>query len=592
MLVTYVLILATWGLWIGAFLGLGAMAIRPLARGIGLRDRMEGGLWLGLALTLLIVTAASLLGPLGGPLGIAICAFVLIAGWSSMVTLLIRHGSRCLRILAASMSLRRIPTLATIGLLGLALLLLVRFASAAPMDGDAGLYRMGSINYASVYGTVPGLANLHDRFGFNSGLWPFAATLGNGLWANQGFRLVGGLCVAVMLTGTALRLVVPRRRGPSAGDWFFVVATAFTLAMILTDPGRWVPSPPQDLLILVLGAASTGFLVDFVQRRDRQWTGALAIVMAATAGSIRPLGWALLAATVPVVAGLTWWRERGENGARRRTLSALVWPVAYCALLAAAMIARDVILSGWIFFPLSAFPVDVPWQSVNPQETSEWVTSWGRAPNEPKDVVLASNAWFGPWFESFKSSRPVYLELMMGIGLALPLAWAQGRKAWQKTLPNLPWAWLPTLVVGIVWFVTAPDTRFGWVAFVGATGVPLALLLAHRAYPAMPLRVAGLLVLVLMVVSNVINGRVNPRGDAPEMTNLHWGAISIDIPLGPVPIWPVKPLRLLDGTPVTYSPNGTCWNQFPLCVYQPGTIDSVYRLGPDISDGFAVAGRE
>ena len=70
MLVTYLLILATWVLWIGAFAGLGLIALQPFARSIEIRDRIEAGLWLGLALTLLFASVASLLGPLGGTLGI------------------------------------------------------------------------------------------------------------------------------------------------------------------------------------------------------------------------------------------------------------------------------------------------------------------------------------------------------------------------------------------------------------------------------------------------------------------------------------------------------------------------------------------
>lgn len=586
MLVTYLLILATWVLWIGAFAGLGLIALQPFARSIEMRDRVDAGLWLGLALTLLFATAASLVGPLGGTLGILVCSVVCVVGWAVLIVVVVRHGGPALRSFIGSLSVRRIPTLITVGLLGLALLLLVRFAAAAPMDADAGLYRLGAINYASSYGTVPGLANLHDRFGFNSSLWPFAATVGNGLWANQGFRLVGGLFVAVLLVGTALRLLVPRRKGPSSGDWFFVSGTAFTLAMILTDSGRWVPSPPQDLTILVLGVASTAFLLDFVQRSDRQWTGAMAVIMAAAAGSIRPLGWVLLAVTVAIVAWLTWWRRRGTERALAGTGAYLAAPVALCALLVGAMLIRDAILSGWLLFPLSAFPVDVPWQAPNPKGLSEWVTSWGRAPNQPKDVVLASNEWFGPWFTEFRSSRPVYLELLMGIGLVIPLAWASGRRAWRRMLVNLPWAWGPTLAVGVAWFITAPDVRFGWVALVGLAGVPLALLLAFGAYPAFPLRIVGALILLLMVASNVLNSRLAPRGNPPEATTLTWGPISIDVALGPVPEAVTSPGELRDGTPITFGSNGWCWNEFPLCVLEGGAQD-VYRLGPSISDGFA-----
>jgi hypothetical protein len=495
-----------------------------------------------------------------------------------------------LATVAESLLWRRWPSLFFAGLLVLAFFFLVRLISAEPMDGDAGLYRLGAINYASTYGTVPGLANLQDRFGFNSSVWPLAALLGNGLWKGEGFRLVSGLFASVLLWSTFARVVIRRRGGRTAGDWFMVVGTCFTIAMILTDTGRWVPSPSQDLIVLVVSVVSSGFLLDYIWKREGVWNAAMAVILAAVVGSVRPLGWVLALITCLVLLWLTSPWSSGPVTTLREWIEFLVPPAMYAGALLAVMMARDVVLSGWIFFPSSVMPIDVPWRTKNPIGLAQWVTSWGRAPWQNKDVVLASSDWFKPWLAGFRSSREVYLSALMGLAVVVPACWRRGRAALIASARQLMWVWPPTLLMGAVWFITAPDVRFGWPAFVGLAGIPLALVLAHGAYPAALARIAGLAILSLMLVSNILNGRVLPRGAPPQEQMLRWGALTIPVMLGPAAERSPIPGKLGDDTPIVYAADGACWNLFPLCLLKGEGADA-YRLGPDISDGFATTAR-
>ena len=583
---TYLLILATWVTWFIAIFGIGLIAGSPFRFNARFRDKVDAAPWLGLALLLLLVSAANLAVPLGGSAGSTVATLFIVLGWITTVTFLVRNCGRIVNGIRGIFTWRHLPNLVFVALIVCALFLLVRFATAEPMDGDTGLYRMGAINYASEYGTVPGLANIQSRYGFNSSLWSLSALLGNGLWAGEGYRLVIGLLVTVLLTATAIRVAWPRRCGPRPSDWYFVIGTSFTLAIILTDTGRWVPSPGQDISVLVLSIASTGLLLDFVQRPIRWSSGVISVVCAVAAGSLRPLGWVLAGTTLTIVIALAWIHARRSPDRRNELVLMTGISVTYFAVMLAVMLARDALLSGWLLYPLSILPLNVSWLATDPTTVAQWVTSYGRAPGVEKDVVLASNDWFGPWLTTFVHSREVYLCGLMAIGLILPLLWSQGRGAWRRTLCRLGWAWPPTLMALGVWFTSAPDVRFGWAALLGVVAVPLALLLAYRAFPAQLVKSLGLMILIVMAFTNLLNGRLAPRGEptAPQVAT--WGMLHVELQLSPPRDVVTVNSQLPDGTPITHpTQNGECWDVFPMCL-APNEGGGTYRLGPDISDGF------
>jgi hypothetical protein len=489
--------------------------------------------------------------------------------------------------LGRGLSARRLPVLIVIALFGLGVVLVARFATAEPMDADAGGYRIGAILYAEAFKAVPGLANLHFRFGFDSTLWPFAALTGNGIWAGQGFRLVTGLFLSLLFIDIAMRVLAPRRTGSRPGDWFIILAASFIGAIILTDSGRWVPSPAQDICVLIVAVAATGFLVDFVGKaRNPRLSGSMAIVLSCAAGTLRPLGWLLAGATVAVVASVLLHQARQRALPARRVFRQLLPPVLFGVMAFLVMGARDWVLSGWLLYPLPAAPFPVSWRAADPTNVSRWITSWGRAPELDAEAVLASNDWLGPWIGNFWASRELYLLRFMAIAAVLPLAWPAGRRAWRAAWRPSLLAMLPSALTVVAWFVTAPDVRFGWAGLIGVVAVPLSFVLQRNAYPYWIARGVGAAILVVMLVTQFLNGRVNPRGADPVATTAGWGFLHTTLHLAPPPNTKTISGTLSDGTPVTYPAEGNnCWASFPLCLL-PGSGGNVVRRGDQISDGF------
>ena len=70
--------------------------------------------------------------------------------------------------------------------------LLANWSIGSAQQGDSSLYHIGLVDYAAKYPDIPGLANLHSRFGFNSTTYLVSAAFQNGLWKIEGYRLANG----------------------------------------------------------------------------------------------------------------------------------------------------------------------------------------------------------------------------------------------------------------------------------------------------------------------------------------------------------------------------------------------------------------
>jgi hypothetical protein len=404
---------------------------------------------------------------------------------------------------------------------------------------------------------------------------------------------VTGVFLTALVADIVLRILVPRSSGKRPGDWFMVIAGAYIGALILTDSGRWVPSPAQDVTTYVLAVASTAYLADFISTRSSGLTsdGNLSVVAGVAAATLRPLGWVIAAMTVVVVGLVSVHFARAGRVSIARHLRSFAPSLIFATGFLAIMLARDAFLTGWLMFPMKSFPIDVAWRTVDPTGTSRAITAWGRAPGLPADQVLADTQWVGPWLISFRSSREVYLLSLTALGVVAPALWSRGRSAWRASWAAIVLTSIPSVAYTAVWFVTAPDVRFAWAGLLALVAVPLAFLLAADAYPAMPLRIVGACVLVVMLGANVVNNRVFPRGGPPVEVAASFGPIPLTLHLTPPASVTTKPGKLADGTPIVYPVESErCWLVFPLCLL-PGSGGDVKQLGANVSDGYALVSR-
>lgn len=356
--------------------------------------------------------------------------------------------------------------------------------------------------------------------------------------------------------------------------------------IIFTDAGRWVPSPAQDVVVYVLTVVSTAFLIDFLAHPTKGiWSATNAVLIAALAGSVRPLGWLFFILSLSVIALAL---KLSRVSWRAMALSMRL-PLAFSFTLAVVTIVRDFLLSGWALYPLGLISLPVPWRTIPGDGARDGITTYARAPCIDMNEVLASNDWFVPWIEAFLQSREVFFLRMMLIGALLPLLRPSGRRAWKVISKPLSLALIPSLGTSIIWFITAPDLRFGWGAILGLCAIPGALLLAASAYPQGLAKALGVVALVAFMATQVLNGRYEPRGADPVPLERQLGPAGVTIHLGPPPTPQAVNGSLGDGTKITFpAVGGNCYDIFPLCLL-PDSGANVRSLGSRIDDGFAIS---
>jgi hypothetical protein len=409
--------------------------------------------------------------------------------------------------------------------------------------------------------------------------------MGNGFWEDNGFRIVTGFVFLLLLTEVGLRILAPRKRTP--GDFLIVLGWAFAAWVVLDDSGRWMASPSQDLMALVTALVAFVFLVDFINPSSRQpWFASAALITAATSASIRPLSWLLVVSLLLTIYLASIWlkpRERIGLGAHLYLLPTL----GVVFVLGVVMMIRDAIISGWLLFPFTAFPLPLDWRTANPKGDSLGITWWGRAPGSSIDQAQAQG-WFGPWLDSFIFGREMRFFALAIIASLLPILWLAGRRAWRQSWPAISLSLLPALVVSIVWFVMAPDIRFGWAGLFALAGIPVAFLLAAHAYPRWLYQASFFVLVALGVATNSRAGHFDQRGNEPSAYSLNIAGREVSVLLGPPNAVRTVPGRLGDGTPIVYPRDGeNCYMVFPLCLL-PGSGTNIEKRGDAITDGFRV----
>lgn len=579
---TSALILSTWLVWAFATVGIGLALTTTLIPLSSRRLQLQVSIWLGLLTLAVAILVLNFLAGIASTTGATLAALWIVGGWVAFVVWMFKYHSVFSASLKKLLRISNWPALILGALIASSLIVAAFFAAAEPMDADAGIYRMGSINYAAQFHVIPGLANLHDRFGFNSLLWPVAALFENGLWLGNGFRIVTGFFFTLFVIDILFRTVVPRQRTP--GDYYSILALAFLGWVALSDSGRWIPSPAQDVVAFLFFSVAVAYLLDFVNCTNRNSAlAAVSIIAASLAGAVRPLGWLLLFAIL--LATLFGLRikpiQRHPHNGRRLAVAASIG----ASLLGTIMLARDVILSGWLLYPIDFLAMPVDWIAPKPTLTSQWITAYARDPNGDAESVLASNAWLETWIPVFISSRELRFLVLVAAAAMIPILWKSGRRAWWTMKSTILLGLIPATFTMSAWFITAPDVRFGWGPLLSIVAVPLAALLSAHAYPKIAIYVIFYTLLIVGIATNFRSGRFELRGGELTERETQFLGINVTLNLADSPEVKTYSGQLADGTPVTYAVRGGCYNEFPLCLL-PDSGSQVVRRGTSLQDGF------
>jgi hypothetical protein len=481
-------------------------------------------------------------------------------------------------------------------------------------DYDFGLYHLNVITYAEHYAAVPGLANLHSRLAAGDAHLLLAAFLDQSPLDGAGPHLVVGLLVSLLFLDVGLRFA--RTSEPSFSRRLALLLVPAAVVIGSLAPQQRLSSPNLDLGVVVAAVVGMLYLAECVEHAFDPGAALTGAAMLAVAAATRPLYWPLVAFAAVVFI------------ASARSLRAAVAVCALPAVVAIGWLARQAVLSGYPFYPLTFGAISANWRVPTAVMTSarRGDEAWARWPGTEPNTVFASWHWLHAyWLAKRARDADVVLPGLLLACVAPSLVADPDRQ--QRTRPMLAVV-VPSIAILVVWFLTAPDPRFvfGLIWLVPAGLASWALPpLGRTSWPALGLATAAGAAVVIWLgrhelpwmlpaaliaggaaalVVLGLRGRYGPlvawatvlaaviAALAYPLGSLHLERGNGNGPLGiPLPVAPqLVTVTTSSGLQLSQPANGgdQCW-QVTLCV--PALISTNLHLrGAGVAQGFSVDG--
>jgi hypothetical protein len=414
---------------------------------------------------------------------------------------------------------------------------------------DTNLYHLQVVKWNATYSAVPGLANLHLRFGYNNSVHLFGALV-DAFWQGVGVHAMNSFLIAATLAHWATEIFCARTPRGRLRQTYCMLTLPFLLAKLWTEE---IASFSTDLPLALLCLVLLLELLSLPRTSRERLVLPLALILSlgAVATTTKLGGLALFG--VAGIAALVLGRGLG----RRAWLVLLGFP----ALLLVVWMIHGAIISGWLVFPVFG-KLPLSWAVPSDQAAGHlrWIESWARQPQQAREAVLDHGFlhWFVPWFDGFRQSREMLLLSASAALLAFRVASGRGASAVRRAGE---WSAVAACALGIVqWFVGAPDLRFCGFLF---WALP-ALLFAPMIAGAMRDATVRSLVTALALAFCAWSGGFTPRLDAGPPRLLHRPPAPQRYPVG----W----RQTGPGTLISHPLKGDqCGDEDLLCAPDPGT---------------------
>lgn len=333
----------------------------------------------------------------------------------------------------------------------LLILVCAYFTSRGSYISDTNLYHAQCIRWLEEYGILKGLANIQSRAAYNSSSFCLSALFsmkyifGQSMHALQGFTalLLGTVCLDI---GNIFR-----RKKTLLSD-FVRLGAIYYLSLL----HREIMSPSSDFAVMLTLFYIVIAWLDLLEREEASTVpyallcvaGVYTVTLKLTAGLI------LILVIKPVVMLV---KEKKWKEIATYLLLGL--------LIITPYLIRNVVISGWLIYPLSAldlFDVDwkVPAQLVDAD--SYQIRIWGKGIHD-YELYGGVTKWWPNWFRTILSSTEKGLILadaaaLLLLGLML-LKHLRDKKSgeWDKLLVMMTVA-----ASFLFWQFSAPLTRYGY----------------------------------------------------------------------------------------------------------------------------------
>ncbi len=449
------LIIASW-LWLFLlFCGLGKAVLGALRAHASPGRQWLDSFWLGWALVLLVLQLWHFAFPVNDLIMLLLAAGASLSLWRA------RDELKAL----VSRLWRDKAFLLLFG--GLALW----FASRSielPAAFDTGYRDIQAVMWIDAYAIVPGLGNLFASLAYNHPSYLYNALLDFGAFSGRSVYIASGLLLlAYLVHALQAGLQLWRNRSHNVLRWSGVFAMLTIPYVVQYTGGRGgITHFLTDTVVDLLGFLTIIYWLDFLQdwqpRANRDYL-LLRLAVIVAVGIVVKQTYIICGLAIAALTALIWLRRGGMAASRWHAVRLACGLCLLAAAFVLPWMARGVITSGYIAYPLSIGRVELDWTIPADQIKARQLllaTNTRQRGLDPAEV-LGSWDWFAPWLRQladnfFHAALPAAIST-----IALLLLAAGKLRNRSASKPGLGvWALLPLLIMLAFWFVSFPNPKY------------------------------------------------------------------------------------------------------------------------------------
>lgn len=343
----------------------------------------------------------------------------------------------------------------------LMLFLILMCCMLPPVLTDMSLYYMQSMLWNETYPVIPGLGNIHGRFGFNSNILVLSSVFS--LKDVFSFRIYGvlGLSVFVLCIWIISKVVESKSLFQKLGLLVFCL-------IFLQVYHAMISSPSTDILPNIL----VSFLLIKAIFSDNS------ILKSPLTYIILPVYAVTLKLSVIPICLLCIYVFVSFVKSKEYKIS--FYLVLLSLLIIVPWCTRTVIITGYLVYPFPSvdlfnFDWKIPYELADIEK--RWVTSWAKMPG--LGYVDLESMPLIEWGKVWLLRHIKYLPIQLGAYLIAAISPVVMLFLWRLKLININFklfVWVAAFIGFVFWMILAPDGRFG-ISFILATGlIPLFLI--------------------------------------------------------------------------------------------------------------------
>lgn len=352
------------------------------------------------------------------------------------------------------------------GVLFLALLALA-ISSYYPNHFDSGLYHVQSIKWINEYKVVPGLGNIHGRFGFNPSIFLLTALTSWGDWLKQELYTINFLTFLVMMIYLG-KLFLMENKGEKLSLWSLFLL----LSGIIMIRAKGLSTPSPDFIFIALSFFVFIRFLELIRKGHKIKTGTYLVLI----WSIAFILTVKLSAIPLAILGIMLWYQFSKQESYN-FLKLFLGGI----IILLPWLIRNVIITGWLVYPFPAldlfsFDWKIPLEDVIIEK--KIITGFARTFISGEELVAADLSlrdWFPLWWNRIGLlQKAVFsLSLIAPVFLMLKYILSSKRKDFYGPKFNLFGICFTAFAGVLFWLIMAPNWRFGVPFLIFAAASPL-----------------------------------------------------------------------------------------------------------------------